>query len=233
MVATSGRWGHLAPSLVEMVNEADRLAPHRSHASDGSLGDSAHAARSSFHNPSGGYVDALDLTHDPAHGWDAHARARAVVKRGDARLDHVISNRQIWSRAHPYWRTYSGPNPHTKHAHFAVRRNATGRFPTHAWWPTSAAALPKPPAPTITEDTMYEIMYFKSATGPIAAYRCLTARTGTGAKLVWSAVWIENEVQLEEWERRGVLYGNKPETALAPRVSIEIHNGPYDNTKVY
>jgi hypothetical protein len=125
-----------------MFNEANRLAPHRRRWSDGSIGDTAHASRASFHNPSGGYVDALDLTHDPARGWDAHARARQIVRRGDSRIDHVISNRQVWSRARPYWRAYTGTNPHTGHAHFGVRRDSTGRTSTRAWWST---ITPPPP----------------------------------------------------------------------------------------
>lgn len=128
-----------------MVNEADRIAPNRAHLSDGSIGDAAHASRSSYHNPQNGVVDALDLTHDPRRGFDAHARARLLVARGDPRLDHVISNHQIWSVKSPHWRTYTGINPHTKHAHFAVKRNATGRLSTRAWWPMTSPPIPPPP----------------------------------------------------------------------------------------
>ena len=164
MVATSGSWGRLAPSLVTMVNEADRLAPNRSKTSDGSLGDAAHAARSSFHNPLDGYVDALDLTHDPLNGWDVHARAGELVARGDGRLDHVISDRQIWSAAQPVWRSYTGTNPHIHHAHFAVRRNLAGRSPTGLWWPAVAVTVPTPVPPPIPEDDEMFSYEFKSGT---------------------------------------------------------------------
>lgn len=146
MVAIAGPWGRLAPSLVALVEEADRLAPNRSRASDGSVGDLAHASRSSFHNPEDEVVDAVDLTHDPARGFDAHAKVREIVARGDDRLDHVISDGEIWSEVKPYWRTYTGPNPHTKHAHIAVKRNAAGRRSTAPWWPTGS--------PTSEEDDM-------------------------------------------------------------------------------
>lgn len=160
MVATSGRWGRLAPSLVAMEREADRIAPNRRRTSDGSLGDQSHASRYSFHNPSGGYVDALDLSHDPAHGFDAHARARQIVARRDSRIDHVISNRQIWSVQRPYWRRYTGSNPHTMHAHFAVKRNATGRLPTGAWWPHT----PAPPKPIPEDDVPFIVTCAGKAT---------------------------------------------------------------------
>lgn len=86
MVATRGRGWQLAPSLVAMVEEADRLAPARSRASDGSIGDGAHASRKSDHNPDQGWIDAVDITHDPAGGFDAHAHARNVAARHDPRI---------------------------------------------------------------------------------------------------------------------------------------------------
>ena len=135
-----------------MVDEADRIAPNRNRKADGSIGDTAHSSRTSDHNPApDGYVYALDLTHAPASGFDAHARARLVVARADRRIKYVISDRMIargydkpgvpaWT-----WTPYSGPNPHTFHAHFSV--DAAFRNDTRPWWPT---ATPEP----IEEDDM-------------------------------------------------------------------------------
>lgn len=153
-----------------MVNEADDLAPSRSIASDGSIGDTSHAARLSFHNPENGFVDALDLTHDPMHGWDVHARARELIRRGDDRLDHVISNAQIWSAARPYWRSYTGSNSHTQHAHFATKRTAAGRTVSRIWWPQPTDP-PDPPVvvppiviPILESDSMFTYEYVKLGT---------------------------------------------------------------------
>lgn len=162
MVAVSGPSWRLAPSLVSMVGEANRVAPQRSRVSDGSIGDAAHAARDSFHNPRDGFVDAVDLTHDPADGWDVHARARELVARGDSRLDHVISNRQVWSVVNPFWRAYDGSNPHDKHAHFAVKRGAAGRVGTRDWWPTVPVDDTTPP-PLIPSFSQEAPLYFLSA----------------------------------------------------------------------
>ena len=161
MVALSGAGWRLAPSLVAMVDEANRLAPARSRISDGSIGNAAHAARSSFHNPSGGIVDAVDLTHDPVRGWDAHRRARQIVARGDSRLDHVISNRQIWSVINPFWPAYDEMNPHKTHAHIAVKRGAAGRVGTGVWWPRVAVptAAPKPIPIPPEDDEMFSYEY--------------------------------------------------------------------------
>lgn len=145
MVAQAGRGWRLAPSLVQLFREVNTRAPRRSRASDGSIGDQSHAARASYHNPQGGVVDALDITHDPRNGMDVHRIAREIVARGDSRLDHVISNGQIWtrSRAREGWRRYTGANPHRTHAHFAVFRNGAGRNSMATW----LGYRPQPPPP--------------------------------------------------------------------------------------
>lgn len=135
MVALAGSGWKLAPSLARLVSDVDVRHPNRNRASDGSIGDAAHAARSSFHNPSDGWVDALDLTHQ-AGVFDAHGFADALVARKPAWMDHVISNRRIASAARGWqWRAYDGTNPHDKHAHFAVLRNEAGRTSTAPWFP--------------------------------------------------------------------------------------------------
>lgn len=121
----------LAKSLDALRRQVNVLAPHRSKASDGTIGDAAHASRSSDHNPwvtdgAMGVVTALDLTHDPANGCDAEAIAQALVASRDPRIKYVIWNRRI-ARSYPkvglpawQWTTYSGRNPHTKHVHVSV-----------------------------------------------------------------------------------------------------------------
>lgn len=128
MVAVKGKGWVLAASARRAVEEADRIAPNRSRKSDGSIGDAAHASRESYHNPWGGIVDAVDITHDPAGGFDAHAHADRVVASRPDHLDHLISNRRIASSARGWvWREYTGPNPHDGHIHIANKRNDAGR----------------------------------------------------------------------------------------------------------
>jgi len=118
----SGTGWRLARSLVTLRDEVNAFAPGRSRAADGTIGDAAHAARSSRHNPNAhGVVTALDVTHDPAGGMDVHALARRLVLHPHPDLCYVISARQIAMRAHGWeWRPYTGSSPHTAHAHFAV-----------------------------------------------------------------------------------------------------------------
>lgn len=137
MVAKRGRGWKLAPCLVAMVDEADELAPNRQRKADGSIGDRAHSRRKSHHNPAGGYVDALDLTHSPAHGFDCHQRVAQMVAARDARIEYVIFDRQIWrAYGNSAWtgRPYSGSNPHRHHMHVSVWRDSR-RMSTAAWWP--------------------------------------------------------------------------------------------------
>lgn len=158
-VPHSGKGWRLAPALIAMEAEADRIAPRRRRTSDGSIGDQAHAARKSHHNPDGGYVDALDISHDPANGMDVHAHARAMIARQDPRLEEVISNRQIWTwaRRAEGWRRYTGANGHTIHAHFVVKnshRNDTSPwFKSGLPFPTKPVPPPYTPPPAPTEDT--------------------------------------------------------------------------------
>lgn len=114
----------LARSLEVLRAEFNALAPDRSKASDGTKGDPAHAARASRHNPNNaGVVCALDITHDPDNGCDVHAIARRLVQNPHPDLEYVISNGQVARRTTGWvWSRYTGANPHTLHAHFAVGR---------------------------------------------------------------------------------------------------------------
>lgn len=117
----AARW-RLAKSLVNLLAEANAYAPKRSKSIDGTIGDAAHAARASRHNPNNnGVVCALDLTHDPAGGFDAHAIARELTKHPHPNLYYIISNRQGAYRKEGFkWRKYGGSHPHDHHIHVAV-----------------------------------------------------------------------------------------------------------------
>lgn len=113
----------LARSLERLRAQVDALAPGRSKASDGTIGDASHAASKSDHNPDdNGVVKALDITHDPAGGCDCNAIAEALVASRDGRIQYIIWNRQIINReTSPWvWRPYTGNNGHTHHIHISV-----------------------------------------------------------------------------------------------------------------
>jgi hypothetical protein len=120
----------VAGAAQSILTQASRAWPNRSTASDGTLGDASHSSRDSDHNPDGnGIVHAADLTHDPAHGVDAHAWAEAVRRRVKAgqerRVTYQISNRRIYSQNSGWnWVAYDGSNPHEHHVHTSVTDGA-------------------------------------------------------------------------------------------------------------
>jgi hypothetical protein len=147
----------LAESLKTLRRQIDEAAPGRTKSSDGTIGDAAHASRSSDHNPwvkdgRTGVVTALDVTHDPRGGVDCEAIAAALRKSGDDRIKYIIWNRRIWNPDKaPDWRSYAGANPHTKHLHLSVRPERARYDDAREWdWggakasPTAAPADVRP-----------------------------------------------------------------------------------------
>lgn len=126
-MAKNGRKWRLAEALVKLREQVNALAPRRSKASDGTIGDVAHAGRKSDHNPDArGIVCAIDITHDPAGGMDAGQLAETLRLRRDRRIKYVIFNKRIFSSAVSAWewRPYTGANAHKKHVHISVMTDA-------------------------------------------------------------------------------------------------------------
>lgn len=144
----------MVKSLLTFREQVNKLAPKRSKASDGWIGDKAHSMRKSDHNPEpDGTVDAFDLTHDPKNGVDIQRIANAIAVSKDKRVSYLICNGKIMSGAggvSPWiWRKYGGKNGHYKHLHVSVKD--AGQDDTTPWKIDSAfgKATPKPkPAPT-------------------------------------------------------------------------------------
>lgn len=143
----------LVPSLVALRAEFDQLRPHRDRRSDGTIGDQAHADRSSDHNPDETgrtpFDDADDLNEVHALDVDADLdpdrpdlmervvsdvllpRLRAGA---ETRLQNIIYNRRIWSRSSGWvQKPYSGASPHTGHAHFSARYTTAQEIDTRPY----------------------------------------------------------------------------------------------------
>jgi hypothetical protein len=130
----------VAKSLLRLREQINQMAPNRSKASDGTIGDAAHASRTSDHNPwvkdgNIGVVTAMDITNDIANGCDAQALVDALVNSRDPRIKYIIWNRKkINSRIQPWvWRNYTGANPHTKHFHLSVRPEKAAYDSDESW----------------------------------------------------------------------------------------------------
>lgn len=147
----------VAHSLNDLAGEVNARWPERARVSDGTLGDTAHAARKSDHNPdAGGVVRARDITEwDPGTPRDesddvAEVIAETIRRRKDPRVKYVIwrghmfssyatSARKAWE-----WGTYTGPNGHFQHVHVSVQPGATGDV-AGPWGIHPTTPTPRPP----------------------------------------------------------------------------------------
>lgn len=133
----------LAPALVKLRSQINAAYPTRSKVSDGWIGDAAHSARKSEHNPDpDGCVRALDVTHDPKSGCDSYEIAEVIRFSGDDRVLYIISHGQIANAGKP-WRPYTGSNPHNHHFHVSLKRGA--RDDTRDWTITPNPDKPRFP----------------------------------------------------------------------------------------
>lgn len=139
---------------VALVNEINFFWPKRDKGSDGTIGDAAHATRTSDHNPwitvaGQGVVRARDIDKD---GIDAAWLAEELRKRGaagDRRLTgggYVIFNRRITSPDFKSWKAYTGTNPHTAHVHVSFSQNQAGFDDGGPWNLLGTPAKPAAPA---------------------------------------------------------------------------------------
>lgn len=93
----------------------------------GFLGDQAHAAVASDHNPNAaGVVCALDI--GPGGGLDIFALADSIAANPHPDLKYIISNRRIanWQTGFK-WEAYNGSDPHDTHIHVSVGRGSDGQ----------------------------------------------------------------------------------------------------------
>ena len=139
----------LARGLEKLRSQVNVKWPNRSKASDGSIGNAEHSARTSDHNPdTDGVVKAIDITHDPLHGFDSYKFADMLLKNRDTRIKYIISNRRIGSGdigPVPWvWRPYTLKNPHDHHVHISIKKDAVFFDSTAEWNIDGAPVKPNP-----------------------------------------------------------------------------------------
>lgn len=150
MVAIAGAGWRLASSLDALIDETDRLYPNRDHTSDGSIGDTAHAARTSDHNPDDGWVCAVDIDEDLSSALHTISRlAEHLIDDRDHRVKYLIYEGRICkayvdSAGHPAWTwyPYTGLNDHSHHLHVSIWNTSAARDDRGAWWPSTSKPIP-------------------------------------------------------------------------------------------
>lgn len=120
-----------ASCLVRLRDTVDRRWPDRDRRTDGWIGDAAHQARQSDHNPDPrtGVVRARDLDSD---GVVAPVVVASCILHPSSK--YVIHNRRIYRRA-DRWRprVYDGSNPHTGHIHESILAGTSYENSTAKW----------------------------------------------------------------------------------------------------
>lgn len=124
---------HVAPSLLTLRDEIDYGYPERARHIDGFVGDAAHAARRSAHNPDeDGTVRAGDFTAITPDGRPVQGMAEAILEacEGHPAALLMIHQGKIWSRNHGPWRErpYTGANPHRDYVHVSTLNDVEGTF---------------------------------------------------------------------------------------------------------
>ncbi len=140
-------WRNCKASLV-LVEEVNARWPRRDKASDGTIGDAAHATRTSDHNPwvtvaGTGVVRARDIDKDGIDAAWLAEHLRQLGAKGDPRLaggGYIIFNRRITKPDFSGWRVYTGSNPHTAHLHVSFARDAAGFDSSASWGIATAGA---------------------------------------------------------------------------------------------
>ncbi len=148
----------LAKSLIQLRAELDTLYPKRDRESDGSIGDAAHASRTSDHNPwvhdhnGQPIVTAIDVDKDITTDFHSRDLAEWLRQRRDPRIKYVISNAQMYSsygnnsRNAWEWGAYTGSNAHREHMHISVL-DKEPLFDSQTPWGLIAIKSKKDPLP--------------------------------------------------------------------------------------
>ena len=151
----------VARAIQQLFDELNAAAPKRSKASDGTIGDAAHASRTSDHNPwvvdarGVGVVTAGDFTDDDAHAADMSKVVDYLTKVShDSRIKYLIHRGRIYSSyatsGYPAWaaRPYSGPNAHMHHLHVSVNPEPR-HYDDADPWGIAKALKPAPAKPVL------------------------------------------------------------------------------------
>lgn len=121
---------YLAPALAVLRDEINARWPGRDRTSDGWIGDPAHQATRSDHNPNDrGSVNAIDVDRD---GVDIAAIIAAIEAHPSAHywiVDQRIADADDGWRPRPY----TGTNPHDKHLHVSIRQTRTAEQDQRPW----------------------------------------------------------------------------------------------------
>jgi hypothetical protein len=120
----------LSNAAEQLRSEINTKYSNRDKRSDGWIGDTAHNARKSDHNPDKqGWVRAIDIDSDLVKGsskesWLLAEQIKTIAHKGDKRVSYIIHQHRIASPKQNWtWRVYKGANPHISHIHISFTKS--------------------------------------------------------------------------------------------------------------
>jgi hypothetical protein len=120
----------LSNAAEQLRSEINAKYPKRDKRSDGWIGDTAHNARKSDHNPDKqGWVRAIDIDSDlvkssSKESWLLAEQIKTIALKGDKRVSYIIHQHRIASPRQKWaWRVYKGANPHISHIHISFDKS--------------------------------------------------------------------------------------------------------------
>ena len=231
---------HLAKALEKLREQINAKWPNRSKASDGWIGDTAHSARKSDHNPdysAGGVVRAIDVT---AKGIDMNVLIAAL--KADSRTSYYIHKGIICGEPGFKPRKYTGSNAHNVHIHISVKSTKAAED-GRAWdlgeIKPATPSKPKPQEPAKPKPTPGPVKLWPEKTLPVNgektadwdyAWNELMRRQGYTDKSLTTRMqrWLRNlgdyKGLIEADHGRNPVFGPMLVTALQKRLRI---NGCY------
>jgi hypothetical protein len=180
----------LARSLETLRAQINIHYPKRSKASDGTIGDAAHSARKSDHNPdSQGRVCAFDITKDLKNGPDLDKLVPLLLK--DPRTKYVIYDAKIYNptiqggKARPY----RGVNAHKQHLHLSVTQ--AGANDLRNWILPGSPLMTAVEKPKPKYDPLRAVSFFVGRGWSEVAACALVASImwESGGNKNWTIVW--------------------------------------------